>query len=134
MRKLPPIKTVMTPFPHSVDADTLLGDAREYMRRHNIRHLPVTDGNIIAGVLGERDVSGNPGAGVATLELEKPCMVELDTRLDIVLARMAKDHIDTVLVTRNGRLAGIFTVTDACRLFAEYLRDEFGPSGGDEAA
>jgi hypothetical protein len=34
---------------------------------------------------------------------------------------------------RRGKLVGIFTVTDACRLFADWLRARF-PHGGDEAA
>ncbi len=134
MRKLPLIKSVMTPFPYSVDIHTLLRDAGEYMRRHNIHHLPVTDGESLVGVLHEKDVTGNPDVSAADLELEIPCVFDLNDRLDNVLSRMADGHIDTVLVTRNRKLAGIFTVTDACSLFAGYLRDEFGPSGGDEAA
>jgi CBS domain-containing protein len=47
---------------------------------------------------------------------------------------MARDHIGAALVVRRGKLVGIFTVTDACRLFAEWLRVRFPGSGGDEAA
>jgi len=38
---------------------------------------------------------------------------------------MAEKHIDSVLATKNGKLAGVFTSTDACRCFAEFLRDGF---------
>ena len=50
-------------------------------------------------------------------------------------ARLMNDrHIGSVLVTCKGKLAGLFTVTDACRHFGEYLRQQFAPGGGDEAA
>ena len=40
----------------------------------------------------------------------------------------------TNVLTRRGKLAGIFTVTDACKHFAEYLRDRVRPAGGNDAA
>jgi hypothetical protein len=42
--------------------------------------------------------------------------------LDIVLEQMASRHAGSVLVTRGGQLAGIFTATDACRAFCAHLR------------
>ena len=38
------------------------------------------------------------------------------------------------LVTRQGRLAGVFTSVDACRCFGEYIRENFPRPDGDEAA
>ena len=31
-------------------------------------------------------------------------------------------HIGSALVTKHGKLVGIFTVTDVCRVFAEFLK------------
>ena len=43
--------------------------------------------------------------------------------------------VDVAVVVKDGRLAGIFTMTDAFRGFAEFLRTQFPSSaGGDEAA
>jgi len=134
MKKLPLIKSVMTPFPYSVDINTLLGDAHEYMREHDIHHLPVTDGDRLAGILNEQEILANPGARAFEISLREPGVFDLNARLDDVLSRMADMRLDTVLVTRQKKLVGIFTVTDACRVFAEYLRDVFAPPGGDEAA
>jgi len=134
MKKLPLIKSVMTPFPYSVDIDTLLGDAHAYMLKHDIHHLPVINENRLAGLLNEQDVIDRPDRRPKDIGLREPCVFDLNARLDMVLRQMADKRIDTVLVTRNNKLVGIFTITDACRVFADYLRDEFAPSGGDEAA
>jgi len=36
---------------------------------------------------------------------------------------MAENHIGSAIVTKNDKLVGIFTVTDACRALAEVLGD-----------
>jgi len=35
---------------------------------------------------------------------------------------MANRRIGSVIVAQNGKVAGLFTVTDACRCFADRLR------------
>jgi len=62
-----------------------------------------------------------------------PYVVDLEERLDTVLAELARRHIGSVLVTRCGKLAGIFTATDACELFASYLRERLHAGEGDTA-
>ena len=133
----------MTPFPYSVDINAPIEDAREFMRRRQIRHLPVTDQQKLVGVVTDRDIKLYLGPDfdypnqqevtVKDVYLENPVIVDLNERLDKVLTTMEK-HIGSVLVTRNGKLAGVFTSTDACQSFAEYLRDQFKPPGGNEAA
>jgi acetoin utilization protein AcuB len=66
--------------------------------------------------------------------LDHPYIVDLNERLDVVLQNMADRHIGSALVTRQGKLAGVFTTTDVCRAFVEYLRDPFRPVDGDDAA
>ena len=46
----------MTPFPYSVDINAPIEEAREFMRQRQIRHLPVTDGQKLVGVLTDRDI------------------------------------------------------------------------------
>ena len=60
--------------------------------------------------------------------------MDLSEPLDRVLSKMARLQVGSVLVVKEDRLAGIFTVTDACRSFAECLRAQFPGEGGDEAA
>jgi CBS domain-containing protein len=61
-------------------------------------------------------------------------VVELTEPLDVVLLHMAKEHLDCALVVKDGKLAGIFTTTDASRAFGQLLRDLFPRGGGDAAA
>lgn len=144
MKHIPAIKAVMTPFPYSVDANAPIDKARKFMSEHGIRHLPVTDRQEIVGVLTDRDIKLYLGpdfdypsekeARVKDVYMDKPYIVDLNERLDRVLKTMAERHIGSVLVTRHGKLAGVFTSTDACKSYADYLREQFSPSGGDEAA
>lgn len=144
MKNIPAIKAVMTPFPYSVDINAPISRARKFMSEHGIRHLPVTDRKEIVGILTDRDIKlylgpdfdypGENEAVVKDVYMDKPYIVDLNERLDKVLKTMADKHIGSVLVTRNGKLAGVFTSTDACKSYAEYLRSQFNPSGGDEAA
>jgi acetoin utilization protein AcuB len=141
MNRIPPIKAVMTPFPHSIQIEERLSHAREMMSSHGIRHLPVMDGGALAGVISERDLrharhtrseAEEPRVrDVCTLE---PYIVELGEPLDAVLLRMASSHADAVLVVKGGRLAGIFTLSDACRSYGKLLRTLFPPGHDDDAA
>lgn len=144
MKRLPAIKSVMTPFPYSVDIDAPIAEAQRFMREHRIRHLPVTEKQELVGVLSDRDIKLYLGPDldypkpketrVRDVYMDSPYIVDLNERLDVVLQAMADRHIGSVLVTRNRKLAGVFTVTDACRTFARHLRDRFKPPDGDEAA
>ena len=133
MRKIPAIKNVMTPFPYHVDVGASLDSAKQLMTQHRIRHLPVMEKNELVGVVSERDVHTllenlTIGRGEQELAVRDACVeelyvVDLNERLDNVLLQMANRRIGSALVTKQGRLAGLFTLTDACRCFAEFLRD-----------
>ena len=144
MKRLPKIKSVMTTFPFSVEAEASVSEALEFMREHTIRHLPVTNDGEVVGLVSDRDIKlmlGPDFAYPAADELKvrdamvpDPYAVEFDARLDSVLAYMAREHVGSVVVMRHGRLVGMFTTSDACRVFAEFLRDQFRRSGGGDAA
>jgi len=135
---VPTVKLAMTTFPHSVEIDAPLARAREMMREHQIHQLPVTQHGELVGVISERDAAllakqGNDAGRVRDACTLDAYVVDHGEPLDRVLLRMARDHIGAALVVKRGKLVGIFTVTDACRLFADWLRARF-PHGGDEAA
>jgi acetoin utilization protein AcuB len=46
----------MTPEPLTVDEDESMGDALVVMRRQQIRHLPVVNGNNLVGIVTDRDL------------------------------------------------------------------------------
>jgi CBS domain-containing protein len=65
----------------------------------------------------------------------KDCyIVDLATPLGAVLRHMAEHRIGSAVVTRRGKLAGVFTTNDACRAFADYLEDVQAVDDGDDAA
>lgn len=144
MKRIPAIKTLMTPFPYSVEADATVDQAREFMREHRIHHLPVTESGRLAGLVSDRDIKlvlgpdfaypAEKETRVRDVMVRDAYIVDLETRLDEVLHHMALHHLGSAIVTREGKLAGVFTSTDACRLFAEFLRDQFRRSGGGDAA
>jgi CBS domain-containing protein len=144
MKRIPAVKTAMTPFPYSVSAAASVDQALEFMREHHIRHLPVTDDGELAGMVSDRDIklmlgpdfaypSGSDLA-VGDAMVRDAYIVDLDTRLDLVVEHMAEEHLGSAIVTRKGKLAGVFTVTDACRVLAETLREQLRRAGGGSAA
>jgi CBS domain-containing protein len=143
LKKIPAVKEVMTPFPYSIEGRETLDRAREMMAEHKIHHLPVIDQGILLGVISNRDLlrtldqseqNGEDPPRVADVPREDAYVVDLSAPLDRVLFRMAEERLGAALVVKDDRLAGIFTLSDACRYFAEYLRQQFPSSGGDEAA
>lgn len=145
MKKVPKIKTVMTPFPYDVGINDSVGRARKLMMEHQVRHLPVTDQHELKGLISDRDIKlilgpefDYPDPKELTVEdvmVDDPYVVDLETSLITVLDAMAARHIGTTLVTHNGRLAGIFSTSDACRELSKWLKREFpDPSANNDAA
>lgn len=140
--RAPQLKNVMTPFPYSVDADAPVDEAERFMREHKIRHLPVMDKGELKGVVSDRDIKLMLGPDfaypnprelkVGNVMIEDCYVVDLATPLRAVLRHMAEHRLGSALVTRRGRLAGVFTSTDACRAFADYLEGA-PPPEQDEA-
>ncbi len=143
MPRIPRIAAAMTPFPHAVDVRETLDEARRLMAEHHIHHLPVLDAQRLVGVLTPRDLdhaeasSALDGVEEASRIGEIYCSpayaVELEEALDNVLLHMARERYGSAVVLRQGKVVGIFTTTDACRLFAEFLRRGI-PESGDDAA
>lgn len=141
---MPTVKVAMTPFPWSIDIDAPLSTARAMMAEHDIHHLPVTERGALVGVISGREVALGAAIAEARDAGNEPLVREVcvlhsyaieDTEpLDGVLATMAREHIGSALVTRRGKLVGVFTITDACQLMADWLRACFPESGGDEVA
>jgi acetoin utilization protein AcuB len=138
----PTIKSVMTAFPHSVDIDAPVARAQEIMRRYDTLHVPVEEKGSLVGVATHFDIErragaaedGEAGLRVRDVYVSDPYVVDLNAPLDRVLYEMAERQVDATLVVRKGKLVGVFTVMDACRLLAQVVRSRFAPSGGTDAA
>ena len=149
VKRMPEIRRIMTPFPHAIAADAPVSEAREFLNRHRLHHLPVMDGERLVGIISDRDLklllgldpdyAQRSGLRVRDAMATDVYVVDLSAPLDQVLDTLVARRIGSALVTRKGRLAGVFTVTDACRELARLLREQCPPPSpppppGDEAA
>lgn len=144
MDHIPSIGSAMTPFPHVVQVDESVLVARTLMVEHDVRHLPVKDGNSLVGVLTDRDLKRALDANVGLPPKEElfvrdvfvpdAYVVDVAEPLDDVLDHLSSQHIGSALVTKHGRLVGIFTLTDAARFFCQHLRSLFPSDSGDDVA
>lgn len=133
----------MTPFPYSVDAEESIDVARAMMHEHGIHHLPVMHDGRLGGIISARDIGlcdalldrprtvPLPVWAVCTRD---PYIVETDASLESVVRHLADAHIGSAIVTKHGKLAGIVTMTDLCRLLASMLEDTEVEGGDDDAA
>lgn len=126
------IGSVMTPFALSIEIDRPVRIAEDMMIDHEVRHLAVTDSGLLVGVISDRDIAflaNSPEPGLRNrLHVRDVCSldvysVESGEPLQHVLTAMAERHIGSVIVTENDKVSGIFTATDACRCFAQFLRE-----------
>jgi acetoin utilization protein AcuB len=142
--RLPQILAFMTPFPYSIDIEAPLAEAHAFLRDRHIRHLPVTKDGDLAGIITDRDIKlalgpdldSPPERELSVRDVYQPdsYVVEAAALLQDVADTMAQRHVGSALVTRGGKLVGIFTTTDACRALARVLRDQHPEPGPDEPA
>jgi CBS domain-containing protein len=130
MNAIPSIRTVMTALPYSIDVSEDVVAARVLMDERGIRHLPVMSNGKIAGLITDRDIqvaaalAGERDTPLLVREVcHMPAYVTEDTEpLDRVLLEMADRQLSSaVVVDHRGRLAGILTLTDVCRVCADAL-------------
>jgi acetoin utilization protein AcuB len=143
-KKMPSVGSVMTPFPFFADAEDTVAKVERLMRRHKIRHIPVQRHGEVIGIVSERDLhrwSGEtaPGADktavcAGEIMVSSPYIVPFDTPLSEVATEMNRRRIGSTLVVRQGKLAGILSAMDICRILAELLDAEFPAKDGSHAA
>jgi CBS domain-containing protein len=100
MNRIPLLKTEMTPFPWWVGIDDPLLTAREMMRQHKVRHLPVKEHGELVSVVTDRDLKFvlDPDLGLPpreSMRVRDVCVytayiVDIETRLEAVLDTMAE--------------------------------------------
>jgi CBS domain-containing membrane protein len=124
---IPPVSRYMTRSPHVVAPRDKLTKARSLMRRHQIHHLPVVDADArLVGIVSDHDVGAQDDKVIDAMTHDV-VTVDANATLDEVVALMQTGRINSVVVTGNAGIEGIFTATDAVRALGDVLeRVEIG--------
>ncbi|WP_299596656.1 CBS domain-containing protein [uncultured Microbulbifer sp.] len=129
---MPTLAALMTPFPYHIDIDASIEAALALMEEHKVHHLPVTRDGDLETIISQGDIERAQSPGhrleeqqlyVRDLAARRPYIADIHDPLDKILLAMADTGIGSVLVMKEGELAGIVTVTDALRFCGEYLAD-----------
>ena len=133
--RMPTVGAVMTPFPYFVQLDDSVEAVERIIAEHDVRHVPVEHEGRVVGLVSERDLHRlvNPALPrvdkarirVRAIVQGDAYLVEMTAPLSRVAADMAARKIGSAIVVRNGRLAGILSVVDVCRVLAELLDSLF---------
>lgn len=131
MTATPTIESVMTPYPYTIEIDAHVGGAKSVLAQFGIHHLPVTEAGKLVGVVtawglkraAEQGVDVTVGSATRVRDVlgREILTVAPDASLPDVLIRMADQHAEATLIMRDAKLLGIFTMTDACRHYAQLL-------------
>lgn len=137
MKKRTPVSKIMSSDIATVSVVQQLSDVDELLRDRNIRHVPVTSGKRVIGMLSRTDlqkisfVNTIDGDEITTamwenLSIEQVMTTDVrtvqrgDTIMDVA-AILAKEEFHALPVLDGDELVGIVTTTD----LVQYLLDQF---------
>lgn len=115
------VRDWMTRQPVTVSPDRPVGQVAGLMRTHAIRHVLVTDGDRLAGIVSNRDVRTPVGleprvpaeAPVSRVMSENPVTVAADAPLVVAARALLERRIGALPVLDGDRVVGILTRSDA---------------------
>jgi acetoin utilization protein AcuB len=136
VRQYPVVRQCMTPGPLTIAGNRSLAFARQQMREHQVRHLPVLAGGRIAGLLTERDlllVTSVPGVDADATRVEEAMVQDVFTvGPDAPVAEVVETMIDrkfgSAVVVEGEHVVGVFTTVDALTALHRLLE----PQGDDD--
>ncbi|HLI46243.1 MAG TPA: CBS domain-containing protein [Geobacterales bacterium] len=109
-----------------------LAFARKIMLRNNISKLVVVNGDEITGIISLRDIAqvltklgtefNSTLDQILVKKIAKTDIIKLEAEQSVKNACkvMKEKEVGSVVIVKNNKLAGIFTPTDACKIFNEY--------------
>ena len=128
----------MTRDPITVSEDTSMKEAMLLLRTHHIRHLPVANGNILVGLVSDRDIRrASPSllSGIAKNDYEQvlddtpvarimtrePFTVTENTAIADAVSVLVERKFGSLPVVNGEELVGIFTEIDALKILLSTL-------------
>ncbi|MCC6187078.1 MAG: CBS domain-containing protein [Chitinophagaceae bacterium] len=136
MKKREPVKHIMTENVLSVKEEDNLKDVVALFRKHTFRHLPVTKGHEITGIISSTDINrltfgalfeNQEGADDAVLEMlsvpqvmtHKPQVIDTEMTIKEVAELFATQGFHALPVVEGKELKGIVTTTDVIKYMLE---------------
>ncbi len=124
------VSEVMTTSLLILAPDASLSEAADLISQGSLRHIPIVQGGLLAGIISDRDIRKAIGRNMAEetelRELMTTCTlwVEPDSPLSVASVFFSEGKIGALPVLNEGRLLGIFTLTD----LLEHCLPVFDPS------
>jgi acetoin utilization protein AcuB len=134
---------LMTPNPSTVTAQATIAEAWDLMREFDARHLPVVDGEILIGMLSDRDLGGldvgrlltEEGAEAVRRRLARPVVQlmsddviaaepEIDVNDLVTLFLEHKVGAIPIVLPDTRRIVGIVSYIDVLRALQHRLEEE----------
>jgi len=129
------VKDMMTTSIITIESSEPVLKAKQVMAQKDIRHLPVLEDGMVVGILTDRDLKlaqavtedaqFDQHRTAGDICVHNAYSVGPDEPARNVLSYMAKERIGSALVVNEeGRIVGIVTAVDACRVFARFLENQ----------
>jgi CBS domain-containing protein len=114
------VRDTMTENPRSISASASVVEAAQLMREQHVGSLPITDDELLVGMITDRDITTRVVAegadqmntSVGDVSSRDLITVEPDSDLDDALQLMARHQVRRLPVVENGRLVGIVAQAD----------------------
>jgi acetoin utilization protein AcuB len=124
------VEDIMTPDPLTLPPTATVGEAYTMMRDRGFRHVPITEGDLLLGVVSLTDI-GHLGAKIPEI-LAKPVHEVMTKKLvackpevavGAAATMMASKKINCLLVCVDAKLVGIVTTYDLLDALARSIRE-----------
>ncbi|MEJ5055868.1 CBS domain-containing protein [Sphingobacterium sp. MYb382] len=128
MKQRVPVSEIMAKKLITVPSTSKISEIYQLFIDHNIRHIPVTDGTHLLGIISKNDIlkigysflETNPEAIYAIYDsynlqdvmVKKPIVVSPTTSIKEVVELLTKESFHSLPVVEEGNLVGIVTSTD----------------------
>lgn len=138
MKQRVPVSQIMSKSVIAVNPTKKLSEVNALFKEYNIRHIPVTDGSKLTGVISKADMGKliymDPNQEIAEemmnslydshaltdVMVKNPITVNADTHIKDVAEILANQSFHSLpVVEENGELVGIVTTTDLLNYLLE---------------
>lgn len=120
------LRDIMSEAVESIPADASVEDARELMRRHDVRHLVVVEADATVGVLSQHDLRRAEATAAVRALMSAPAVTATpQTTLRRAANLLRGNHVSCLpILDPEQRLIGIVTASDLLDLIGKGVTRE----------